>query len=71
MTVSLAASPSFFARTVTVCAVFQLPELPWVKVSVFCRPCVPALVSTSTAEVSGLVTVMVTSAPGSVFSLTV
>ena len=68
---SFAPSSSFSARTVTVCAVFQLPELPWVNVSVLWFPVVPASVSTSTAVASPFVTVIVTSAVGSVSRTTV
>ena len=68
---SFALSRSFSARTVTVCAVLQLPLLPWVKVRVFWLPVVPASVSTSTADVSPLVAVIVTFTPGSVSRTTV
>jgi len=63
-------SPSLTARTVTVCAVAQLPPVPRVKVSLSCSPAA-LLVSTSTAVLSPDSTVIVTSAPGSVSSLTV
>ena len=61
-------SPSWTARTVTVCAVPQLPVLPWVKTRVFWSPDIVLSVSTATAELSPEETVIVTSAPGSVAS---
>ena len=68
---SFALSVSFRARTVTVWAVFQLPLLPSVKVSVAVLPNESPLALTCAADGSPEVAVTVTVAPGSVSSTTV
>ena len=72
VTVSPTTSPSFRARTVTVCLLFQLPLLPPVKVSVAVWPAVPPGPSTSSTSrlPAGTVTVTVAVATGSVCSQT-
>ena len=68
VTVSARASPSFRARSVTVCAWFQSEV---VKVSVDWSPAMSLSVSTATAVVSFEATVTTTFAPGSVSRTTV
>ena len=70
---SFTPSSSFSDVTVTVCAVFQLPLLPPVKISVPVLPEIrprPLTVMTP-CSAAGTVTVTVTLRPGSVSSLTV
>ena len=73
ITVSFAVSASFRARTVTVCAVFQLPPAPAVNIrsSVAALPLSPDSSASASWAAAGTDTVTVTLARGSRFSRTV